>query len=80
MVTTFICSVSSHIHGVRWLLDRASKADLDVRLAELEHPSLKKMLNFCSCRVLVHVNPCFNRMLENVPDMAESPKNLTPAL
>ena len=59
MVTTFICSVSSHIHRVWWLLDRAGKADLDVRLVEL-----KKMLNFCSGWVLIYVHLCFYRAIK----------------
>ena len=64
MVTTFICSADSHTHGIWQLLDSVSKANLDVRLAELEHPSLKKMQTFCSGGVLIYVHPCFYRVIK----------------
>ena len=36
----------------------------DIRLAELEHPSLNKMLTFCVGRVPIYVHPCFYRPLK----------------
>ena len=45
-VTTFVRSASSHTHDVLKSLERASKADPNVRLVELEHPFLKKCKDF----------------------------------
>ena len=38
MVTTFVSMTGVRTHRVRRLLQRASNTELDVRLAELEHP------------------------------------------
>ena len=43
MVTTFVRSVGSRTQGVWDFLNKASQTDAGVRLAGLEHPSLKKM-------------------------------------
>ena len=64
MVTTFIRSVGRHTKGVLQWLARASKADLDMRLVELEHSSLKKMANHCAGRVPVYVPPSVYRALK----------------
>ena len=44
-------------------LEKASQTDACVRLAELEHPSLKKMLSYCAGRVPIYVHPSFYRAL-----------------
>ena len=43
--------------------EKASMVDVGVRLAKLEHLSLKK-LSFCSGRVLIYVHPSFYRSLK----------------
>ena len=55
MMTTFVRSVESRTKGVWRLLVKASW--VDIRLAELKHPSVKKALTFCSGRVPVYVHP-----------------------
>ena len=57
MMTTFIRSAGSHTNQVRRFLARASKVESNARLADLEHPSLKSLANFCSGRVPVYVHP-----------------------
>ena len=47
MVTTFVRSVGGRTLGVWKFPETTSQTDTGVRLAELEHPSLKKMLNHC---------------------------------
>ena len=41
MVTTFVCSAGSHTKGLLGFLEETSRAD--IRLVELEHPTLKKL-------------------------------------
>ena len=57
MVTTFIRSAGDRTKGVWQFLDTARQTDAGVKLAELEHSSLKRCLPFCSGRVpiLVHL-------------------------
>ena len=62
MVTTFVSSAGSRMKSVWWLLDKASRED--IILAQLEHPSLKKIKSFCAGRVLVYVLPSFYRDLK----------------
>ena len=84
-VTPFICLASSCTDGVWQLLDRAIKSD--VRLVELEYPSLKKMQNVCSGRVPIYIHPCFYRAIKlrflldvGCPEMTKSQLRLVPAL
>ena len=42
-MTTFVRSAGSQTQGVWKFLEKASQTDAGVSLAELEHPSLKKM-------------------------------------
>ena len=63
MVTTFVHSVSDCTKGVWKFLDTVCQADTDVRLAELEHSSLRS-LPFCSGRVPIFVHPSFYRSLK----------------
>ena len=43
-------------------LEKATRAD--IRLAELEHPYLKKILSFCFGRIPIYVHPSFYRSLK----------------
>ena len=63
MVTTFR-SVGSQTQGVCDFPNKASQTDAVVRLAELEHPSLKKMFSFCAGRVPIYVHPSFYSLLK----------------
>ena len=51
MVTTFVSSALSHTKGVWRLLEKTNQAD--IRLAEMENPSLKIAV------LLFRVGPCF---------------------
>ena len=62
MVTTFVCSAGNHTKELWRFIEEASR--VDIRLAELEHPSLKKNVIFCSARVPIYVHPCFYRSLK----------------
>ena len=62
MVTTFVRSAGNHTKELWRFIEEVSRADL--RLAELEHSSLKKMLSFCSGRVPIYVHPRFYRALD----------------
>ena len=61
MVTIFVGPAGSFIKAVWNFLEKASL--VDIRLVELEHPSLK-MLSFCSRRVSIYAHPCFYRSLK----------------
>ena len=61
MVTTFVLSAGNRTKELWRFIEEASR--VDVRLAEMEHPPLKKMLSFCSVRVPIYVHPCFHRAL-----------------
>ena len=64
MVTTFIRSAGDRTKGVWQFLDTARQTDAGVKLAELEHSSLKRCLPFCSGRVPILVHPSFYRSLK----------------
>ena len=60
--TTFVRMASNRTRELWHFLQEASHADL--RVAELEHPSLIKMSSFCSGRVPIYVHPSFYRALK----------------
>ena len=62
MVTTFSRSAGNRTKGVWEFLEKASRAD--IRLAELKHPSLRRIMSYCSGRVLIYVHPCFYKSLK----------------
>ena len=64
MVTTFIRSAGDRTKGVWKFLDTVRQTDTGVKLAELEHPSLKRCLPFCAGRVPIFVHPSFYRALK----------------
>ena len=64
MVTTFVRSVGSRTQGVWKFLEEASQLEGDVRLAELQHSSFKKLFANCSGRVPICVHPSFYGSLE----------------
>ena len=45
------------------MLEEDKKTETGARLTDWEHSFLKKMLQYCSGKVLVHVNPSFYRSL-----------------
>ena len=61
-VSTFVRAAGTRTRELWRFIQEASCADL--RLAELEHSSLKKMLPFCSGRVPILVHPSFYRSLK----------------
>ena len=62
METTFVHSAGTRTRGVWRLIEKATRAD--IRLAEMEHPSLKDSLSYCLGRVPIFVHPCFYRALK----------------
>ena len=64
MVTTFIHSAGSQTQDVCKFLEKASQNNAGVRLAELKHPSLKKLLTYCTGKVPIYVHPSFYRALK----------------
>ena len=64
MVTTFVRSAGDRTRGVWKFLNMVCQTDLGIKLAELEHSSLKKCLPFCSRRVPIFVHPSFYRSLK----------------
>ena len=64
MVTTLIRSAGDRTKGVWKFLDRVRQTDTGVKLAELEHSSLKRCLPFCAGRVPILVQPSFYRSLK----------------
>ena len=60
-MTTFVRSVGSRTKSVWQFLDKASR--VNIRLVELEHPSLKKITSFARW-VPVHVHSSFYRALK----------------
>ena len=64
MVTTFIRSAGDRTKGVWKFLDTVRQTDTGVKLAELEHSSLKRCLPFCAERVPILVHPSFYRALK----------------
>ena len=62
IVTTFVRSAGTRTRELwRFLEDTSRK---DIRLAEMEHPSFKKISNQCTGRVPIYVHPCFYRALK----------------
>ena len=61
-VTTFVHLAGSRTKGVWSLIEKGSW--VDIRLVEMEHPSLKKSLSYCSSQVPVYVHPSFYRALK----------------
>ena len=62
MMITFVRSAGSRTKSLWCFHEKATGADIS--LAELEHPSLKKIMSFCSVRVLIYVHPSFYRSLK----------------
>ena len=64
MVTTIVRSVSSFTYNVWKFLEEACQNDAGVRLAELQHPSLNKMMAKCAGKTPIYVHPSFYRALK----------------
>ena len=64
MVTTFVRAVGSRTQDVWKFLEEASQLDADVRLAELQHSSFKKLFVKCSGRAPICAHPSFCRSLK----------------
>ena len=62
MVTIFVRPVGNRTRELWRFLEEASRTD--IRLAELEHPSLNIMLSKCTDRVPIYVHTCFYRALK----------------
>ena len=62
MVTTFVRLAGNRTKELWQLIEGASQADM--RLAEMEHPSPKKMLTHCAGRVPIYVHPSFYKSLK----------------
>ena len=62
MVTTFICRTGSRTKGLWRFPEEASHAD--IKLADLEHPSLNKMTTFCAGRTQIYVHLSSYRALK----------------
>ena len=59
MVTTFVRSAGNRTKVLWRFNEEASRTD--IRLAEMEHPSLKNMSTKCTDRVLIYVHLSFYR-------------------
>ena len=64
MVTTFVRSAGDRTKGVWKFLSTVCQTDTGIKLAELEHSSLKKCLTYCSGRVPILVHPSLYRALK----------------
>ena len=64
MVTTFIRAAGDRTKGVWQFLDTVRQTDAGVKLAELEHSSLRRCLPFCAGRVPILVHPSLYRSLK----------------
>ena len=64
MVTTFVRSAGDRTKGVWKFLSTVCQTDTGIKLAELEHSSLKKCISFCSGRVPILVHPSLYRSLK----------------
>ena len=62
MVTTFFPSAVNRTKEFWRFIEEASRAD--IRLAEMEHDSLKEMATKCTGRVPIYVHPSFYRSLK----------------
>ena len=61
-MTTFDRPISNRTKELWHFIEEASRAD--IRLSEMEHASLKKMMTHCAGRVPIYVQPCFKRYLK----------------
>ena len=61
MVTTFVRSAGDRTKGVWKFLSTVCQTDTGIKLAELEHSSLKKCIPYCSGRVPILVHPSLYR-------------------
>ena len=57
MVTTFVSPISNRTIELWRFIEEASRAD--IRLAEMEHPSLKKMMTHCVGSFSIYVHSVF---------------------
>ena len=64
MVTTFVRSAGDRTKGMWKFLSTVCQTDTGIKLAELEHSSLKKYIPFCSGRVPILVHPSLYRSLK----------------
>ena len=64
MVTTLIRAAGDRTKCVWQFLDTVRQTDMGVKLAELEHFSLRRCLPFSSGRVLILVHPSLYRSLK----------------
>ena len=64
MVTLFVRSTRRRTQKLWNFLDKVSQINVGVRLVELEHPSLKKIMSFCVGWVPVYVHPSFYQALK----------------
>ena len=64
MVTTFVRSAGDRTKDVWKFLSTVCQTDTGMKLAELEHSSLKKCITFCAGRVPILVHPSLYRSLK----------------
>ena len=64
MVTTFVRSAGDRTKGVWKYLSTVCQTDTGMKLAELEHSSLKKCITYCAGRVPILVHPSLYRALK----------------
>ena len=64
MGTTFVRSAGDRTKGVWKFLSTVCQTDTGIKLAELEHSSLKKCILYCSGRVPILVHPSLYRSLK----------------
>ena len=64
MVTTFVRSAGDRTKGVWKFLSTVCQTDTGIKLAKLEHSSLKKCITYCSGRVPILVHPSLYRALK----------------
>ena len=64
MVTTFVWSAGDRTKGVWKFLSTVCQTDTGIKLAELEHSSLKKCITYCPGRVPILVHPSLYRALK----------------
>ena len=62
MVTTFIRSPGNRTKELWQFIEEASQTD--IKLSEMEHPSLNVLSSRCTGRVPIYVHPCFYRFLK----------------
>ena len=64
MVTTFVRSAGDCTRAVWKFLSKVFQTDTGMKLAELEHSSIKKCILYCSGRVPIFVHPSLYRSLK----------------